>query len=110
MLTAPKKFGDQFQNATPADGTLQKWRRRLAIRVRWPTCLDVTEVDEFRLLRARREGPSRRRAAECRDELPPPHVALPQSFDHVTRLKHSTAAIASVGDASKTAHMSALGH
>src|SRR5262249_11450618 len=37
------------------------------------------------LLRARRERPSRRRAAEKGDEFPPPHGADPKAKDHGTK-------------------------
>src|SRR5215831_4511167 len=42
-------------------------------RVRWPRRIEIAEPHDFRLLRSRRERPSRRRAAEQRDELAPFH-------------------------------------
>src|SRR5262245_17904424 len=43
----------------------------------------VEESDNrHRLLRARRERPSYRRAAEKCDEFPPPHGAYPKAKDH----------------------------
>jgi hypothetical protein len=41
-------------------------------RVRWPTWLEVTKMDEFCLLRTSRERPSRRTAKQ-RHERAPPH-------------------------------------